>query len=288
MFDPLTPAEAAAAANYADPVRQLLAIDEPDGIGEETWPDYVAEYGLTEAHGPELLRILLDQALAGADIDGPLVWARVHAWRALGQLRMVAAIGPLLDFLNLEDFSDEDGASSELPVVFGLIGPAAIPLIANFLTDPAIHTTPATVAMEGLKEIASRHPEQRATCIDILIHPLQNRADEDESVLGFAVNTLVHMKAVEAIDPIRDAFRRDAVDISIVGDVEDVEMLLGLRQRRATPKPLYHARYGTPFAKPEGMFQTEIDEEPVKSVKVGRNDPCPCGSGKKYKKCCLA
>ena len=24
----------------------------------------------------------------------------------------------------------------------------------------------------------------------------------------------------------------------------------------------------------------------VKGHKVGRNDPCPCGSGKKYKKCC--
>ena len=24
----------------------------------------------------------------------------------------------------------------------------------------------------------------------------------------------------------------------------------------------------------------------VNEVKVGRNDPCPCGSGKKYKKCC--
>ena len=24
----------------------------------------------------------------------------------------------------------------------------------------------------------------------------------------------------------------------------------------------------------------------VKGKKVGRNDPCPCGSGKKYKKCC--
>ncbi len=23
-------------------------------------------------------------------------------------------------------------------------------------------------------------------------------------------------------------------------------------------------------------------------MNVGRNDPCPCGSGKKYKKCCLA
>ena len=25
-----------------------------------------------------------------------------------------------------------------------------------------------------------------------------------------------------------------------------------------------------------------------KSQKIGRNDPCPCGSGKKYKKCCGA
>ena len=22
--------------------------------------------------------------------------------------------------------------------------------------------------------------------------------------------------------------------------------------------------------------------------KIGRNDPCPCGSGKKHKKCCIA
>ena len=34
------------------------------------------------------------------------------------------------------------------------------------------------------------------------------------------------------------------------------------------------------------------DEAPVQPVRrseprVGRNDPCPCGSGKKYKKCCL-
>jgi preprotein translocase subunit SecA len=35
------------------------------------------------------------------------------------------------------------------------------------------------------------------------------------------------------------------------------------------------------------------DYEPVQRVqrtgdKIGRNDPCPCGSGKKYKKCCGA
>jgi SEC-C motif-containing protein len=30
-------------------------------------------------------------------------------------------------------------------------------------------------------------------------------------------------------------------------------------------------------------------QEPVRNPlrELGRNDPCPCGSGKKYKKCCL-
>jgi HEAT repeat protein len=41
------------------------------------------------------------------------------------------------------------------------------------------------------------------------------------------------------------------------------------------------------FAETEWGDEDEKEEEPVKpSPKVGRNDPCPCGSGKKYKKCC--
>ncbi len=32
--------------------------------------------------------------------------------------------------------------------------------------------------------------------------------------------------------------------------------------------------------------EQEAARKPVRSSKVGRNDPCPCGSGKKYKKCC--
>jgi preprotein translocase subunit SecA len=35
-------------------------------------------------------------------------------------------------------------------------------------------------------------------------------------------------------------------------------------------------------------YQDEEDDEPEPPPKkVGRNDPCPCGSGKKFKKCCL-
>jgi len=35
---------------------------------------------------------------------------------------------------------------------------------------------------------------------------------------------------------------------------------------------------------PQG--QQKIKQIKLAQPKVGRNDPCPCGSGKKYKKCC--
>lgn len=36
------------------------------------------------------------------------------------------------------------------------------------------------------------------------------------------------------------------------------------------------------------IMPTGPKQAPVHVQKVGRNDPCPCGSGKKYKKCCGA
>ena len=47
-----------------------------------------------------------------------------------------------------------------------------------------------------------------------------------------------------------------------------------------------------PKAKPKlPSFESLIEPPPpapiIANEKVGRNDPCPCGSGKKYKKCCL-
>jgi len=42
---------------------------------------------------------------------------------------------------------------------------------------------------------------------------------------------------------------------------------------------LYNAKRAEGTALPLSLKETEL--------KIGRNDPCPCGSGKKYKKCCL-
>ncbi len=44
-------------------------------------------------------------------------------------------------------------------------------------------------------------------------------------------------------------------------------------------------RQSTPPLKPATALPT-FDAIPKLPVKAGRNDPCPCGSGRKYKKCC--
>lgn len=36
----------------------------------------------------------------------------------------------------------------------------------------------------------------------------------------------------------------------------------------------------------EEIREEKVDPYKRPEAKVGRNDPCPCGSGKKYKKCC--
>jgi len=51
----------------------------------------------------------------------------------------------------------------------------------------------------------------------------------------------------------------------------------------AGPPPRRRGRRG----RDEGVPEEGPKREPVeRAAKVGRNDPCPCGSGKKYKKCC--
>jgi uncharacterized protein YecA (UPF0149 family) len=37
----------------------------------------------------------------------------------------------------------------------------------------------------------------------------------------------------------------------------------------------------------ERFMQWVRSEDAADSRQTGRNDPCPCGSGKKYKRCCL-
>ena len=272
-------------AAFSDPVRQFLTIGESKVRESEKWPDYVKTFGIGPEHTDALIRMACDAVLNSSSPESNEVWAPMHAWRALGQLRAEAAVVPILGFL--DSINDDDVADMEIPHVLGMIGPVAIPAIAAYLSDRRHSEWSAGKAIRGVMTIVKRHPESRDTGIAILIGQLQPHKDENPTTSGLAVAALIDLNAVEAIDPIREAFGRGAVDISIAGDIEDVEIELGLRDRRATKAPNYMARFGDWGPRP-GRPPVPIGGPALpKRQEVGRNDPCPCGSGKKYKKCCL-
>lgn len=45
---------------------------------------------------------------------------------------------------------------------------------------------------------------------------------------------------------------------------------------------------GDQLAKLRALYNRKPKQQVRKFAKIGRNDPCPCGSGKKYKHCCQA
>ena len=60
--------------------------------------------------------------------------------------------------------------------------------------------------------------------------------------------------------------------------------LVQIRQNQEVKREKVAKETGTAAAS-----QSQVKKQPVRNAakKVGPNDPCPCGSGKKYKKCCM-
>jgi len=135
--------------------------------------------------------------------------------------------------------------------------------------------------------IGEQNPATRSDCIAILTRMLQPEAAVDADATGFVVGALLDLAAVEAIDDIRAAFRRDAIDVSIAGDEEDVEIALGLREERTTPRARTLVFPDLLPDDSEWNLDLPVIQPVRQGPKIGRNAPCPCGSGKKYKKCCL-
>ena len=75
------------------------------------------------------------------------------------------------------------------------------------------------------------------------------------------------------------------VEADLVNLIYKVEII-----KQPSPMEGQQEMRGSMPVPPEGMKnqESQAGNQPAQSnkSKVGRNDPCPCGSGKKYKKCC--
>jgi hypothetical protein len=231
---------------YLPPLDQLLALGEPEFGHRNPWPDYLA-MGFTAEHVPELIRMVGDEELHAGD-DGesdtdvrPEWFAYIHAWRTLGLLRAEAAIGLLVEFIG----ADNDWAHEELPMVMGMIGPAALEPLRAALARWSLAPEPwaAGAAGAGLVEIAQRFPETRDAAVAALARQLRWWGRHVPILNTMLVHDLVELKAVEAAPVMEEAFGADAVDTSYGDpDWEDVQVALGLLPERMTPRPTYVPR----------------------------------------------
>lgn len=130
-------------------------------------------------------------------------------------------------------------------------------------------------------------------------------ARSDSSVWSWLVSAVADLRAHELLDEVRQAFADGLVEWGIV-DLDGIE-----RDLASAAQPLrgchlitdavaemdawacFRPRESAPAkpsqpSSPPAVRATPPAAVPVRRTKVGRNDPCPCGSGKKHKKCCGA
>ncbi len=224
--------------NHSSPVSDLLTFG--DCRDFRGWPDYPGLVGLGPEHVSELILMATDEDLNWADPESLEFWAPVHAWRALGQLRATIASEPLLELFQEVD-EGNDWAGDELPEVYGMIGRAAIPALERYLADASHELWARVTAAHSLERIAVRDSSARIKCVAVLSRQLEKFPQSDPILNGFLINYLIDLEAVGMAPLMERAFAADSVDLSIPGDWEDVQVELGLKTSRETPRPYYFA-----------------------------------------------
>jgi preprotein translocase subunit SecA len=111
----------------------------------------------------------------------------------------------------------------------------------------------------------------------------------------------IHLRGYAQQDP-KQAYKREAFELfasmldAIKLEVTQILMTVQVRSEsdvevaEAAPEPenvqYHHADYDEALGQSDGQSGGEEHKPFVREgQKVGRNDPCPCGSGKKYKQC---
>ncbi len=88
-------------------------------------------------------------------------------------------------------------------------------------------------------------------------------------------------EAFQLFSDLLDRIKREVIGIVTRVQIRAPEDVAALESQRPAQKMQYEHPGVTPEEQPEAGTQPMVRNQP----KIGRNDPCPCGSGKKYKQC---
>ncbi|MBI3410101.1 MAG: DUF1186 domain-containing protein [Planctomycetes bacterium] len=191
-----------------------------------------------------------------------------------------------------------------------------IPLIQNKKVNEYARRAGAT----SLVSIVAAGLRPRDEVVTILRQLLRDAVEgREESLIDALVINLCDLCAADAIDEIKELFDRGLIDemtIDWKGAEAELRRNPDASLAKLLKRPVFfedslaelktwaafeeeNDQVPTPppiLSPPPSVFRSAA-ETPVRTfdppfthsaLRVGRNDPCPCGSGKKFKKCCGA
>jgi len=239
----------------------------------------------------------------------------LHALWLLGELRAAEAIPDVLDFLSQNErvLGDLFGDVISWQPLVGFVD-GDLSVLAEWMKRPGLSSVGRGALSEAVAMVAATRPELRDAAVSFLREVLEAMRDGeagdgvlDTDLVSQMVADAVMLQAVELEGLLRDLYARGLVLETFAGPLENVLADLELPQK-PPPLPTMEEFYAqllessrssdrSELADPEDLLEPDapawppqdIGREPAApaAIKVGRNDPCPCGSGKKYKKCCM-
>jgi tetratricopeptide (TPR) repeat protein len=238
----------------------------------------------------------------------------IHALFLLKELNAHGSLPAILEFIGTDeeflDFWLGDHLTSTLWQCFFNLGKFNLALLRDFLLKPGICTYSKVAVAEALCQLVLHHPEFREKVRDIYLEvflTISEASDDDNLIdsdfIGLAISDAIDCGLKELLPVIKKLYDEEYVAIGIVGRYQAVKKAFK-EALPFSPKrdvfsifELYDDILST-WAGYQGdnndYQKSDTDHElffkpPVqaRSLKIGRNEPCPCGSGKKYKKCCM-
>lgn len=233
--------------------------------------------------------------------EPPEWWAVVHATNILGAIGTESAVLPLMRAMRWADAFDCDWLTDNLPAMLGRIGSVAIEPLKYVAGDKTSGCFCRGMAFDGLALIAWRQPERQEEICGFIYSIFMDEQNDLES-RQFAGDVLLDLKCIAYKDDLvsfarkEEEFKSRDRLYSAHFMVKDVEKTFNDDARGMGRLDHDWLKFYDPLEIEERQLRWKEEEaedrladEDSRSSndKVGRNEPCPCGSGKKYKRCCL-
>jgi hypothetical protein len=142
--------------------------------------------------------------------------------------------------------------------------------------------------------------EEITGCFRHLIHEVYTGEpdEDDETVLSYIADCIREQQLEELIEDVKSVYARGGIDTYYCGDsdkyIEEFHDPIYKAEDKHFDDAIKELDRWHWFEEEKSTDEDDDsydaddeEEETGKKYKVGRNEPCPCGSGKKYKNCCI-